>query len=59
MKPNEHKQQVNLLKERLNDFLETLDHLEPETADLEEIDQLILMIDEIDAKVAQLRNSEN
>ncbi|WP_213423781.1 SE1561 family protein [Bhargavaea massiliensis] len=59
MKPNEHKQQVNLLKERLNDFLETLDHLEPETADLEEIDRLILMIDEIDAKVAQLRNSEN
>lgn len=59
MKPNEHKQQVDLLKERLNDFLETLDHLEPETADLEEIDRLILMIDEIDAKVAQLRNSED
>ncbi|MCW1928429.1 SE1561 family protein [Bhargavaea beijingensis] len=59
MKPHEHKQQVDLLKERLNDFLETLDHLEPETADLEEIDRLILMIDEIDAKVAQLRNSEN
>ena len=58
MKPNEHKQQVDLLKERLNDFLETLDHLEPETADLEEIDRLIMMIDEIDAKVAQLRYSE-
>ncbi|MFC7366566.1 MULTISPECIES: SE1561 family protein [Bhargavaea] len=59
MEPTEHKQQVDLLKERLNDFLETLDHLEPETADLEEIDRLISMIDEIDAKVAQLRNSEN
>jgi hypothetical protein len=59
MKPTEHKQQMDLLKERLSDFLETLDHLEPETADLEEIDRLILMIDEIDAKVAQLRDSEN
>ncbi|EMR05476.1 hypothetical protein C772_02584 [Bhargavaea cecembensis DSE10] len=59
MEPTEHKQQVDLLKERLNDFLETLDDLEPETADLEEIDRLISMIDEIDAKVAQLKNSEN
>jgi hypothetical protein len=59
MEPNEHKQQMDVLKERLSDFLETLDHLEPETADLEEIDRLILMIDEIDAKVAQLKSSEN
>ncbi|MCM3089222.1 hypothetical protein SAMN04488127_2493 [Bhargavaea ginsengi] len=59
MEPNEHKQQMDVLKERLSDFLDTLDHLEPETADLEEIDRLILMIDEIDAKVAQLKSSEN
>lgn len=59
MKPTEHKQQMDLLKERLSDFLESLDHLEPETADLEEIDRLILMIDEIDAKVTQLKKSES
>ncbi|WP_040224930.1 SE1561 family protein [Bhargavaea cecembensis] len=58
MEQHDHKQQVEYLKERLNDFLETLEHLEPETADLDEIDRLIRMIDEIDVKVTQINRSE-
>lgn len=50
--------QVDFLKQRLNMFLETLDTINPEDTDLEDIDRLIAMIDEIDVKVQEFKISE-
>lgn len=43
------------LKTRLHQFLETLDSIEPETADLQDIDQLISMIDELEEQMDKLK----
>lgn len=47
------KQQVTYLKERLEMFLEVLDALDPETAELEDIDRLIQMMDDLEDKMEQ------
>lgn len=44
-------QQVAYLKERLEIFVEVLDALDPETADLEDIDRLIQLIDDVEDKI--------
>ncbi|MBU0905087.1 MAG: SE1561 family protein [Planococcaceae bacterium] len=50
-------QQVTYLKERLNIFLEVLDSIEPETTKLEDIDRLISMMDDLEDKMEQFKNS--
>ncbi|MCM3612536.1 hypothetical protein M4S82_14915 [Planococcus sp. MERTA32b] len=48
--------QVSYMKQRLSMFLEVLDSIEPETAELEDIDRLIAMVDELDGKMQQFKN---
>lgn len=48
--------QVSYMKQRLNMFLDVLDSIEPETAELEDIDRLIAMVDELDGKMQQFKN---
>ena len=50
---NDH---VEGLKTRLHQFLETLDTIEPETADLQEIDQLISMIDDLEEQIEKIKS---
>lgn len=51
-------QQVTYLKERLEIFLEVLDALDPETAELEDIDRLIQMMDDLEDKMEQFHARE-
>ena len=46
---------VEDLKVRLNQFLETLDSIEPETTDLEEIDRLISLVDDLEIRMCKLK----
>ncbi|MEL3962405.1 SE1561 family protein [Lysinibacillus endophyticus] len=48
--------QVNYLKERLQIFVEVLDAIDPETADLKDIDRLIKIIDDVEEKMDQFNN---
>lgn len=48
-------QQVTYVKERLQIFLEVLDAIDPETADLDDIDNLIKMIDDLEEKMDQFQ----
>ncbi|MDI7742631.1 SE1561 family protein [Lysinibacillus fusiformis] len=48
--------QVNYLKERLQIFVEVLDAIDPETADVEDIDRLIQMLDDVEDKMDQFNN---
>jgi hypothetical protein len=47
--------QVLYLKKRLNMFLEVLESIDPEDADLEDIDRLIEMIDDLELKCEQFK----
>jgi len=47
--------QVNFLKHRLTAFLELLDNLDPEEADLEDVDRLIEILDELEVKCEQFK----
>lgn len=49
-------QQVSYMKTRLTMFLEVLDAIEPETAELEDIDRLIAMVDELEDKMQQFKS---
>ena len=49
---------VEGLKTRLNLFLETLDTIEPETADLQEIDRLISMVDDLEEQVEKIKTEK-
>ncbi|MEK3954698.1 hypothetical protein SAMN05421670_3527 [Psychrobacillus psychrotolerans] len=51
-------QQVSYLKDRLQMFLEVLDTIEPETTELEDIDRLIQMMDDLELKVEQFKNTK-
>jgi hypothetical protein len=46
---------VEGLKTRLHQFLETLESIEPETADLQDIDQLISMLDELEEQMDKVK----
>ncbi len=50
--------QVVFLKQRLNMFMEVLEAIEPENADLDDIDRLIEMIDEIESKCREFNHRE-
>ena len=47
--------QVNFLKHRLTMFLEVLDNLNPEEADLEDVDRLLEILDELEVKCEQFK----
>lgn len=51
--------QVEFLKHRLNMFLDVLDAIDPEDADLEDIDRLISYIDELESKCREFNNRES
>jgi len=51
-------QQVSYLKDRLQMFLEVLDSIEPETTELEDIDRLIQMMDDLELKMEQFKNTK-
>lgn len=52
----EKEDQVNFLKHRLTMFLEVLDNLDPEEADLEDVDRLIEILDELEVKCEQFKS---
>ncbi|TQR19323.1 hypothetical protein FG384_12910 [Psychrobacillus vulpis] len=51
-------QQVSYLKDRLQMFLEVLETIEPETTELEDIDRLIQMMDDLELKMEQFKNTK-
>jgi hypothetical protein len=55
---NDKNSQVVYLKQRLNLFVDVLDSIDPEQADVEDIDRLISMIDDIETKCEQFKKSE-
>lgn len=50
--------QVDFLKHRLNMFIDVLDAIDPEDADLEDIDRLIAMLDDMESKCREFNNRE-
>ncbi|MFS0784654.1 SE1561 family protein [Bacillus sp. 1P06AnD] len=48
--------QMNFLKQRLTMFIEVLDTIDPEDADLEDVDRLIEFLDELEVKVEQFKS---
>ncbi|MDQ0155572.1 SE1561 family protein [Robertmurraya andreesenii] len=54
----EKEDQVVFLKKRLNMFLDLLDAIEPENAELEDIDRLISIIDDLESKCREFQNRE-
>ncbi len=50
--------QVDFLKKRLNMFLDVLESIEPETTDLEDIDRLLEIVDELEAKCREFNNRD-
>ncbi|MEI5908565.1 SE1561 family protein [Bacillus spongiae] len=52
--PNQDSQ-LDYLKTRLNIFVEVLDTIDPESAELDDIDRLIEIIDEMEDKCNQLK----
>jgi hypothetical protein len=55
---NDQNTQVVFLKQRLNMFMDLLDAIEPEEADVEDIDRLIEIIDEIENKVREFNHRD-
>jgi hypothetical protein len=47
--------QLSYLKNRLEMFLDVIDHLDPEHAELDDIDRLIQMLDDMEMKVEQFK----
>jgi len=48
--------QLKLLQERLEQFLEALDAIDPERLDVENIDELIQYIEQLEEKCQQLKS---
>ncbi|MCM3569210.1 SE1561 family protein [Neobacillus mesonae] len=55
---NDKNLQVSFLKQRLNMFIDVLDAIDPEEADLEDIDRLISILDEMESKCREFNNRE-
>lgn len=49
---------VDELKNRLHQFLEKLESIEPETTDLQEIDQLIGLVDELENQMNKIKKEQ-
>ena len=50
--------QVVFLKHRLNAFMDLLDAIDPEETDLEDIDRMIAIVEEMDAKCREFKNRD-
>lgn len=50
--------QVVFLKHRLNAFMDLLDAIDPEEADLADIDRMIAIVEEMDAKCREFKNRD-
>ncbi|MEK4149604.1 SE1561 family protein [Robertmurraya sp. FSL W8-0741] len=50
--------QVVFLKQKLTMFMDLLDAIEPESADLEDIDRLISIIDDLESKCREFKNRD-
>jgi hypothetical protein len=50
--------QLSYLKNRLEMFLEVIDHLDPEQAEIDDIDRLIQMLNDMEMKVEQFKKDE-
>lgn len=48
-------EQIELLKERLHNFLDALETIDPEETKIEDIDRLLAMIEEIETKLQQVK----
>ncbi|HEY9582114.1 hypothetical protein IRY55_12550 [Savagea sp. SN6] len=48
---------VQTLKERFHVLLQSLDQIEPETTDVQHIDELLSLIDEIEQQVERIKNN--
>ncbi|MCM3055832.1 SE1561 family protein [Caldibacillus thermoamylovorans] len=56
--PTTQDKQFDILQQRFNSFIETLETMEPEHVDLEEIDRLIQMIGDLEEKCKQIKEQE-
>ncbi|MCM3573656.1 hypothetical protein M3172_10710 [Mesobacillus subterraneus] len=55
---NDKNTQVVFLKQRLDMFAELLEAIDPEEADLEDIDRMIQIVEEMDAKCREFKHRE-
>jgi hypothetical protein len=55
---NDKNSQVTFLKQRLNMFLDVLDAIDPEEADLDDVDRLIAIIDDLESKCREFNNRD-
>jgi hypothetical protein len=55
---NDKNTQVVFLKQRLDMFAELLEAIDPEEADLEDIDRMIQIVEEMDAKCREFKNRD-
>ncbi|MBD7985786.1 hypothetical protein H9649_14445 [Sporosarcina sp. Sa2YVA2] len=58
MEKQQNNGHVDELKNRLHQFLEKLDSIEPETTDVNDIDQLISIIDELENQMNKLKTDK-
>ncbi|MBM4764435.1 SE1561 family protein [Bacillus sp. B15-48] len=56
---NDSNTQVVFLKHRLTAFMDLLDAINPEEADLEDIDRMIAIVEEMDAKCREFKNRDS
>ncbi|KAF1679032.1 SE1561 family protein [Bacillus subtilis] len=52
---NNKDQQIDYLKNRLDMFMNVIDSLDPEATDVEDIDRLISMLDDLEAKYERFK----
>ncbi|MCF6412083.1 SE1561 family protein [Pseudalkalibacillus salsuginis] len=52
---NDKSSQMDYIQNRIDMLLKVLDTIDPETAGIEEIDQIIAMLDELEQKCKQFR----
>ncbi|MFJ9258418.1 SE1561 family protein [Bacillus velezensis] len=52
---NSKDQQLDYLKNRLDIFMNVIDSLDPESTDVEDIDRLIGMLDDLEAKYERFK----
>jgi hypothetical protein len=55
---NDKNTQVVFLKQRLDMFSELLEAIDPEEADLEDIDRMIQIVEEMDAKCREFKHRD-
>lgn len=56
--PETHDNQLANLQIHFDQFINTLENMEPEKVDLDDIDRLIRLINELDEKCQQMKSDE-